>query len=73
MKNAALKIVGFMRRLCLYGRTAALLAVVALCLTAGGKKHEYTVHEKAAYADAATVEFRPARPDDHDQPGRDRL
>jgi OmcA/MtrC family decaheme c-type cytochrome len=37
-------------------RTAALLAVIALGLT-GASKHPYSVHEKAAYADPATVEF----------------
>ena len=42
-------------------RAAGLLGVVALGLSAGGKKYEYSAHEKAAYADAAAVEFvRPA-------------
>ena len=38
-------------------RSAALMAVVALSLTAAGKKHRYSPQEKAAYADPATIEF----------------
>jgi hypothetical protein len=38
-------------------RSAALAAVVALSLTAAGKRHQYSPREKAAYADAATVDF----------------
>ena len=38
-------------------RTAALAAVVALTLTAAGNRHQYSPQEKAAYADAATVQF----------------
>ncbi len=39
------------------GRTIALLAVVALCLTGATKKHQFSPREKAFYADAASVEF----------------
>ena len=38
-------------------RFVALAAVVALSLTAAGKRYQYSPQEKAAYADAATVEF----------------
>jgi len=38
-------------------RIAALVAVVALSLTAAGKRYQYSPREKAAYADAATVDF----------------
>jgi len=56
MRGTAVNI-GIMRSLRVFGRTAALVAIVALCLTAGGKKHEYSSHEKAFYADASTVQF----------------
>ena len=45
------KILGRLRR------TAALVAVVAFSLSAAGTRHKYSPREKAAYADAATVEF----------------
>src|SRR5271170_7991298 len=38
-------------------RAAALLAVIALSLIGASKKHEFSPHEKAFYADRATVEF----------------
>ena len=40
-----------------FGRTATLAAVIALSLTGASKKHQYSQHEKASFADAATVEF----------------
>src|SRR5215469_15490520 len=43
-----------------FGRTATLLAVIALCLTGASIKHQYSKHEKAFYADPALVSF--ARP-----------
>jgi len=39
-----------------FWRTAALVAVVAFCLSAG-KRNQYSAHEKAFYANPATVEF----------------
>ena len=57
MRKTALNIVGFMKGLRFYGRTAASLVVIALCLTGASTKHPYSPHEKAAYADAATVDF----------------
>lgn len=44
MRNTALKLAGW-------------LAVATLCMTGASKKHEYSPHEKAAYADASLVEF----------------
>jgi len=38
-------------------RSVALAAAVVLSLAAAGKRHQYSPQEKAAYADAATVEF----------------
>ena len=38
-------------------KSAALAAVVALSLTAAAKRHQYSTREKAAYADASTVDF----------------
>ncbi|HVO78444.1 MAG TPA: OmcA/MtrC family decaheme c-type cytochrome [Candidatus Bathyarchaeia archaeon] len=38
-------------------RSAALAAVVALSLTAAARRHQYSPREKAAYADASTVDF----------------
>ncbi len=38
-------------------RFVALAAVVVLSLAAAGKRYQYSPQEKAAYADAATVEF----------------
>jgi OmcA/MtrC family decaheme c-type cytochrome len=46
-----------MKRVPAFGRTAPLLAVVALCLTGASKKREFSPREKAFYADASTVEF----------------
>ena len=40
-----------------FGRTAALGALIAVCLTGASKKHQYSLREKAFYADAVTVEF----------------
>jgi len=38
-------------------RSAALVVVIALSLTAAANRHQYSPREKAAYADAATVDF----------------
>jgi len=38
-------------------RAAALFAVIALSLIGASKKHEFSPHEKAFYAERATVEF----------------
>src|SRR5277367_447295 len=46
-----------MKSLAFIWRTAALLAVIALSLIAASKKHTFSPHEKAFYADRATVEF----------------
>jgi OmcA/MtrC family decaheme c-type cytochrome len=46
-----------MRYLYLCGRIAAIAAVIALSLTGQTKKHQFSPHEKAFYADAQTVEF----------------
>jgi len=46
-----------MKRLYSVGRTAALAAVVALCMTGAGKRHEYSSRERAFYTDAATLDF----------------
>jgi OmcA/MtrC family decaheme c-type cytochrome len=46
-----------MKSLGYLGRTTALLAVIALSLIGASKKHEFSPHEKAFYADRATVEF----------------
>src|SRR5258706_743859 len=43
-----------MKRIC--ARFAALLAVIALCLT-GADRKPYGPHEKAFYAEATTVDF----------------
>lgn len=43
------------KRLNVFGRTAAVLAVVAVCLT--GANQKYSPREKAFFADPATVEF----------------
>ena len=40
-----------------FGQMAALGALIALCLTGASNKHQYSPHEKAYYADAATVQF----------------
>lgn len=45
-----------MKRLNFFAQTA-IFAVVGLSLTAAGKKHEFSPHEKAFYAHASTVEF----------------
>jgi len=49
--------IGDTKWLRLFGRTTALLTVVALCLTGASTKHQYSRQEKAFYADAATVQF----------------
>ena len=46
-----------MRHLYLGGRIAAIVAVIALSLTGATKKHQFSPHEKAFFADAQTVEF----------------
>ncbi|HLX46371.1 MAG TPA: OmcA/MtrC family decaheme c-type cytochrome [Bryobacteraceae bacterium] len=46
-----------MRYLYLGGRIAAMVAVIALSLTGATKKHQFSPHEKAFFADAQTVEF----------------
>jgi len=46
-----------MKSLSFIWRTAALMAVIALSLIGASKKHEFSPHEKAFYADRATVEF----------------
>ena len=40
-----------------FGQTAALGALIAVCLTGAGNKHQYSPREKAFYADPATVQF----------------
>jgi hypothetical protein len=40
-----------------FKRCAAMAAVVALSLTAAATRHQYSPRERAAYADAATVDF----------------
>jgi len=57
MRKTARNIVGFMKGLRFCGRTAASVVVIALCLTGASTKHQYSPHEKAAYADASLVEF----------------
>ena len=57
MRKTALNLFESMKRLPAFGRTAPLLAVVALCLTGASRKHEFSPREKAFYEDAATVEF----------------
>ncbi len=56
MRNTVLNIHG-PKWLRILGRTVALLAVIALCLTGASLKHQYSPREKALYADAATVDF----------------
>ncbi len=46
-----------MKRLYLVSRIVAFVALVALCLTAQTKKHQYGPREKAFYADPALVDF----------------
>ena len=46
-----------MKSLLFLARTATLVAVIALSLTGASKKHPYSPHEKAFYADTATVQF----------------
>ncbi|MGD0132489.1 MAG: hypothetical protein ABSE57_10605 [Bryobacteraceae bacterium] len=46
-----------MKRLYLFLRIAAFVALVALCLTGQTKKHQYSPREKAFYADPALVDF----------------
>jgi OmcA/MtrC family decaheme c-type cytochrome len=48
---------GIMRYFYLGGRIAAIVAVIALSLTGATKKHQFSPHEKAFFADAQTVEF----------------
>jgi len=46
-----------MGRLYLYGRLVAIVSVIALSVTGATRKHQFSPHEKAFYADAQTVEF----------------
>jgi OmcA/MtrC family decaheme c-type cytochrome len=46
-----------MKSLAFIWRSAALLAVIALSLIGASKKYTFSPHEKAFYADRATVEF----------------
>jgi OmcA/MtrC family decaheme c-type cytochrome len=46
-----------MKSLRLLVRTATLVAVIALSLTGASKRYPYSPHEKAFYANTATVEF----------------
>jgi OmcA/MtrC family decaheme c-type cytochrome len=46
-----------MKRLYLALRIVAFVALIALCLTGQTKKHEYSRHEKAFFADPALVAF----------------
>lgn len=50
-------VISLMRKLRGFGRTTVLLTVVALSMATAEKRHSYSPREKAAYADAATVEF----------------
>src|ERR1700683_3118331 len=40
-----------------FGRAATLVALIALSLTGASKKHPYSPHEKAFFADPALVDF----------------
>ena len=57
MKRTTLNITENMKRFRRLGRVAGVLVIAVLCLTADGKKPAYSPHEKAFYADEATVEF----------------
>ena len=57
MKSAILQIVSRLRTLGGVGRTTALVAVVALSLVGASKVRQYSPQEKAAYMDAAAVQF----------------
>ncbi|MGD0435276.1 MAG: OmcA/MtrC family decaheme c-type cytochrome [Bryobacteraceae bacterium] len=46
-----------MKRLSFALRMAAFAALLALCLTGQTKKHQYSIHDKAYYADQALVDF----------------
>ena len=46
-----------MKRLSFALRMAAFAALLALCLTGQTKKHQYSIHDKAFYADQALVDF----------------
>jgi OmcA/MtrC family decaheme c-type cytochrome len=46
-----------MSRLYLCGRLVAIVSVIALSVTGATRKHQFSPHEKAFYADAQTVEF----------------
>lgn len=46
-----------MKQLRIYGRTATLLAVLALSVTGASKKHQYSPNERAFYADSRIVGF----------------
>src|SRR5450755_3338474 len=46
-----------MKRLYLALRISAFAALISLCLTGQTKKHEYSKHEKAFFADPALVDF----------------
>ena len=57
MKSSALNIILRLKSLSRLKRTAGLLTVVALSLTAAGQRHQYSPREKAAYMDPSTVAF----------------
>jgi OmcA/MtrC family decaheme c-type cytochrome len=46
-----------MKSSCLALRIVAFVALISLCLTGQTKKHEYSKHEKAFFADPALVDF----------------
>ena len=46
-----------MKWLRFFGRTPAFVALIALSLTGATKKQQYSPHEKAFFADQASVEF----------------
>lgn len=46
-----------MKRLGILGRTAPVVALIAVCLTGASKKHQYSPRELAFYTDATTVDF----------------
>jgi len=57
MKSSALNIILRVKSLGRLKRTAGLLTVVALSVTAAGLRHQYSPREKAAYMNAAAVDF----------------
>jgi hypothetical protein len=46
-----------MKMACFWGRTAIVVALIALCLSGQTKKRQYSPHQKAFYLDDAVVEF----------------